>query len=44
MEATVYCWYVPMDEWDAYQEQLKKFGIEDAIAMMQTAYDNYMAN
>lgn len=44
MEAQFIAGTVPMDEWDAYQEQLKKFGIEDAIAMMQTAYDNYMAN
>ena len=44
MEAQLIAGTVPMDEWDAYQEQLKKFGIEDAIAMMQTAYDNYMAN
>ena len=44
MEAQFIAGTVPMDEWDAYQEQLKKFGIEDTIAMMQTAYDNYMAN
>ena len=44
MEAQFIAGTVPMDEWDAYQEQLKKFGIEDAISMMQTAYDNYMAN
>ena len=33
-----------MDEWDAYQEQLERFGINDAISMMQEAYDAYMAN
>lgn len=44
MEAQFIAGTVPMDEWDAYQKQLKEFGIEDAIAMMQTAYDNYMAN
>mgnify|MGYP001108896101 CR=1 FL=1 len=44
MEAQFIAGTVPMDEWDAYQQQLKEFGIEDAIAMMQTAYDNYMAN
>ena len=44
MEAQFIAGTVSMDEWDKYQQQLKDFGIEDAIAMMQTAYDAYMAN
>ncbi len=32
------------DEWDSYLQQLKDFGIEEAISMMQEAYDTYMSN
>lgn len=28
-----------MDEWDAFQSQLKILGIDDCVEMMQTAYD-----
>lgn len=44
MEAQFIAGTVSMDEWDGYIKQLKDFGIEDAIAMMQQAYDAYMAN
>lgn len=32
-----------LENFDAYLEQLKKMGIEDAIALQQAAYDRYMA-
>lgn len=44
MEAQFISGAASMDNWDSYIEQLKQFGIEDAIAMMQKAYDAYMAN
>ena len=44
MEAQFISGTVSLDEWDNYMKQLKDFGIEDAIAMMQKAYDVYMAN
>ncbi|MCD8222811.1 MAG: extracellular solute-binding protein [Clostridiales bacterium] len=44
MEAQFISGSVSLDEWDSYVQQLKDFGIEDAIAMMQEAYDIYMAN
>ena len=44
MEAQFIAGTVSMDEWDSYIAQLKSFGIEEAIAMMQKAYDTYMAN
>lgn len=44
MEAQFISGTVSLDEWDGYVQQLKDFGIEDAIAMMQKAYDAYMAN
>lgn len=44
MEASFICGTTSMDEWDSYQQKLKDAGIEEAIAMMQQAYDNYMAN
>ena len=33
-----------MSEWDSYQQKLKDAGIEEAIQMMQEAYDTYQAN
>ncbi|MGN0645071.1 extracellular solute-binding protein [Gemmiger sp.] len=44
MEASFICGTTSMDEWDSYQQKLKDAGIKEAIAMMQQAYDNYMAN
>lgn len=44
MEAQFISGTVSLDEWDNYIQQLKDFGIEDATAMMQKAYDLYMAN
>ena len=44
MEAQFISGTISMDEWDGYQKQLHDFGIDDAIVMMQKAYDNYMAN
>lgn len=44
MEAQFIAGTVSLDEWDGYIEQLKKFGIEEAIAMMQRAYDKYISN
>lgn len=44
MEAQFINGTISMDEWDKYIAQLKAFGIEEAIAMMQEAYDAYMAN
>lgn len=44
MEAQFIAGTVSMDEWDGYVQQLKDFGIEDAIAMMQKAYDEYMSH
>ena len=32
------------DEWDSYIQQLNDFGIQEAIDMMQDAYDTYMSN
>ena len=31
-------------EWNSYQKQLRAFGIDEAIGMMQKTYDNYMAH
>lgn len=44
MEASFICGTTPMSDWDSYQQQLKDAGIEEAIQMMQDAYDTYMAN
>ena len=44
MEAQFISGNVSLDEWDSYIKQLKDFGIEDAIVMMQEAYDNYERN
>lgn len=44
MEAQFISGAVSMDEWDNYIKQLKDFGIDDAIAMMQKAYDLYKSN
>ena len=44
MEAKFIAGSASLDEWDSYVAQLKQFGLEDAVAMMQEAYDNYMAN
>lgn len=44
MEAQFISGNTSMDEWDSYQQQLKDFGIEKAIQMMQKAYDKYMQN
>lgn len=41
MEAQFIAGTVSMDQWDAYQKQLKDFGIEKAIQMMQDAYNEY---
>lgn len=43
MEAKFIAGSASLDEWDKYVAQLKQFGIEDGIAMLQTAYDKYMA-
>lgn len=34
---------VSIDEFDSYMEQLKTFGIEDAISFRQEAYNKYIA-
>lgn len=44
MEASFICGTTPMSEWDSYQQKLKDAGIDEAIQMMQEAYDTYMAN
>lgn len=44
MEASFICGTTPMSDWDSYQQKLKDAGIEEAIQMMQEAYDTYMAN
>ena len=44
MEAQFISGNTSLDEWDSYQQQLKDFGIEKAIQMMQKAYDKYMQN
>lgn len=44
MEAKFIAGTASFDQWDGYIAQLKTFGMEDAIAMMQKAYDLYMAN
>ncbi len=44
MEAQFIAGTVSMDDWDSYIAQLKAFGIEEAIGMMQKAYDLYMGN
>ena len=44
MEASFICGTTPMSEWDSYQQKLKDAGIEEAVQMMQEAYDTYMAN
>lgn len=33
----------PLDEFDAYMDQLKKMGMEDAIAITQAQYDAFMS-
>jgi putative aldouronate transport system substrate-binding protein len=33
----------PLSQWDAYQEGLKNIGLNDYLAIYQTAYDNYIA-
>ena len=33
----------PMDQWDAFVEELYSMGIEDCIALKQDAYDRYLA-
>lgn len=44
MEAQFISGNVSLKEWDKYIKQLKDFGIEKAIAMLQEAYDNYMSH
>ena len=44
MEASFICGTTPMSEWDSYQQKLKDAGIEEAVQMMQEAYDTYKAN
>lgn len=44
MEAQFISGTVSLDEWDNYIQQLKDFGIDDATAMLQKAYDLYMSN
>lgn len=45
MEAQFISGAIDIDkEWDGYQKQLHAFGIDEAIAMMQEAYDNYLAH
>ena len=44
MEAQFISGAVSLDEWPKYIKQLKDFGIEKAIAMLQEAYDVYMSN
>ena len=44
MEAKFIAGTASLDQWDEYVNQLKTFGIEDAVAMKQAAYDKYMAN
>ncbi|OON85040.1 hypothetical protein BXO88_14425 [Oribacterium sp. C9] len=44
MEAQFINGTTPLTEWDNYQKQLKDFGIEKAIGMMQKTYDTYIAN
>lgn len=44
MEASFICGTTPMSEWDSYQQKLKDAGIEEAVQMMQEAYDTYMAS
>lgn len=44
MEAQFIAGTVPLSDWDKHIDQLKKFGIEEAIKMMQKAYDAYMSN
>lgn len=44
MEASFICGTTSMSEWDSYQQKLKDAGIDEAIEMMQAAYDTYMAN
>ena len=44
MEAQFISGNVSLKEWDKYIKQLKDFGIEKAIGMLQEAYDNYMSH
>lgn len=44
MEAQFINGTTPLSEWDNYQKQLKDFGIDRAIELMQKAYDTYTAN
>jgi putative aldouronate transport system substrate-binding protein len=34
----------PLSEMDAFKANLDKMGLKDAIAIMQDAYDRYVAN
>lgn len=43
MEAKFITGAIPLDQFDAYVQQLKDFGIERAIEIKQAAYDRYMA-
>lgn len=43
MEAKFILGTESLDKWDEYVEQIKKFGIEEAIQMKQEAYDDYMS-
>ena len=43
MESKFITGAIPMSEFDNYVAQLKKFGIERAIAIKQAGYDRYMA-
>lgn len=44
MESKFIAGTASLDEWDNYVKQLKTFGIEDAVAMKQAAYDKYIKN
>lgn len=44
MEAQFISGAASLDEWDNYIKQLKDFGLDDATAMMQKAYDLYVSN
>ena len=44
MESKFIAGTASLEEWDSYVKQLKTFGIEDAVAMKQAAYDKYRSN
>lgn len=44
MEAKFITGALPISEFTTYQKQLKSFGIERAIAIMQDSYDTYMSH